>query len=441
MFWKIGRKPNSDKIQRLLVKLTLIHSLSLFLFILFVTLVIYFGFKYNLEQEDDNFLVQKYESVVHTLDLYSPSDAEFKQQVGFSGKDSKSFFYVRIQDANHQTLFSSLPEFEKDFLSSSIMKLWVKEGAYEMIKAATKNEREFRAIRSTSPTSGDGAYFVEVWMDRTSDDSLLKGYGRLMLLALLVSLILSPTIGYTLAKNALRPIQNNMKKLVQFSDDLAHELRTPLSNLQGEIEISLSRDREPLEYINTMSSSLEEIDRLKKIIDGLLFLARVEQEQFKMSQNIISVREELKGVVEFYEAAADEQGLKLGFIDAADDFEITANKALFQQAIGNLVANAIKYTPAGGRIQVSYKKEGLHCKIIVTDKGAGIASEHIPFIFDRFYRVDSARSREAGGLGLGLAITKSIAEVHGGQIIVHSSLGKGSTFIISFRSEISKSSS
>ena len=432
MFWKIGAKPNSDKIQRLLVRLTLVHSLSFFLFILFVTLVIYFGFKHNLEQEDDNFLVQKYESVVRLLDLYSPSDPEYQKQVGFSGKRTKSFFYVRVQDANHEILFSNLPDLEKDLSSSNITKLSAKDEAYEILKAETKDEREFRVIRSISPTNGAGPYYVEIWMDRTGDDSILKGYGRLMLFVLLVSLIVSPTIGYMLARNALRPIQNSMKKLAQFSDDLAHELRTPLNNLQGEIEITLSREREPFEYIETMSSSLEELDRLKKIIESLLFLARVEQDQFKMSQSTISVREELNGVMEFYEAAADERGLKLTFIAGVDDVEITVNKALFQQAIGNLVANAIKYTPSEGLIKVNYAKEGSYCKILVADTGPGIESNHIPFIFDRFYRIDSARSREAGGLGLGLAIAKSIAQVHGGHLTVHSLLGEGSKFSISF---------
>lgn len=432
MFWKIGAKPNSDKIQRLLVKLTLVHSLSFYLFILFVTLVIYFGFKHNLEQEDDNFLVQKYESVVRLLDLYSPREPEFKKQFEYSGKESKSFFFVRILDANHQILFSSFPELEKDLSTSNITKLRAKDETYEILKAETEDEREFRVMRTISPTRSASPYYVEIWMDRTGDDSILQSYGRLILMALLVSLIVSPTIGYTLARNALRPIQNNMKNLAQFSDDLAHELRTPISNLQGEIEIALAKERKPFEYIETMSSSLEELDRLKKIIDSLLFLARVEQDQFRMSQSAISVRELLNRVLEFYEAAADEKGLKLTYI-AGDDVEIKVNKALFQQAIGNLVANAIKYTPPAGQISVNYTKEGSYCKILVTDTGPGIESHHIPLIFDRFYRIDSARSREAGGLGLGLAIAKSIAEVHGGDLTVHSLPGEGSKFSISFR--------
>ena len=433
MFWKTGVKPNSDKIQRFLVKLTLIHSLSFFLFIAFVTLLIFFGFKHNLEQEDDEFLVQKYESVLRLLDSYSPRDPEFEKQVGSGGRESKSFFYVRVQNMNHQTVFSSSPEIEKDFLSSDATKLREKERAYEVLNVETKDEREFRVIRALSPTNSVGGYFVEIWMDRTGDDSIIRGYGRLMLLALLASLILSPTIGYTLARNAIRPIQNNMKKLAQFSDDLAHELRTPLNNLRGEIEIALSRERSPHEYVETMSSSLEELDRLKKIIDGLLFVTRVEQEQFTLSQTAFFVRAELESVIEFYDAAADERGLKIVFLGGNDDIEITANKALFQQAIGNLVANAIKFTPHGGSVRISHEKEGAFCKIAVEDTGPGIDPEHALLIFDRFYRIDSARSRDAGGLGLGLAIVKSISEIHGGHIAVESVLGQGSKFTISFR--------
>ncbi len=433
MFWKIGGRPSSDKIHRLLVKLTLIQSLSFFLFIVVVTLIIYFGFKHNLEQEDDEFLVQKYESVIRLLDLYGPRDAEFEKQIGSGKKESKAFFYVHVQDVNHHTVFSSSPDIEQQFLAPGSVKLRRKETTYEILKIETKDDREFRALRGLNPTNSVGGYYVEVWMDRTGDESILKGYGRLMVLALLVSLILSPTIGYTLAKNALRPLENNMKRLAQFSDDLAHELRTPLSNLRGEIEIALSREREKHEYVETMSSSLEELDRMKKIIDGLLFVTRVEQKEFTLSQSTFSVRDELKGVIEFYEAAADERGLKIVFQDREADFEVTANKALFQQAIGNLVANAIKFTPAGGRIEISYARDSGHFKVSVEDTGPGIDTEHAGLIFERFYRVDSARSREAGGLGLGLAIAKSIAEIHGGHIELSGEVGRGSRFTVSFR--------
>lgn len=432
MFSKTGAKPSSDKIQRFLVKLTLIHSLSFFLSILVVTLLIYLGFKRNLEKEDDHFLVQKYESVQHMLDLYNPRDSEFEKQIGLGGHEKKAFFYVRIQDLNRNTIFSSSQELEKE-ITSGEEKIKVQEETYQFLNTETRDERKYRAIRATHPTNSVGGYYVEVWMDRTSDDNVLADYGRLILLALIVSLILSPTIGYTLAKKALRPVRDNMKRLAQFSDDLAHELRTPLNNLRGEIEISLSQKREPREYVDTMSSALEELDRLKKIIDGLLFVTRVEQDQFTLSQSEFSVRKELESVIEFYEPSADERGVKLVFAGVAEEIQITANKALFQQAIGNLVANAIKFTPSEGRVEISYSRIGAHCCVSVNDTGLGIEPDHAPLIFDRFYRVDAARSRDAGGLGLGLAIAKSISEIHGGYIAVESEPGRGSRFSVSFR--------
>ena len=223
----------------------------------------------------------------------------------------------------------------------------------------------------------------------------------------------------------LDSLEESFRRLAQFSSDIAHELRTPISNMLGELEVTLTKPRLGEEYHEILSSSLEECTRLKQIIESLLFLARAENRQGDFQMERVNIGAELASVIEFFEPSAAEAGIDLN-LAAEGELAIMAEKTLFQRVVGNLLANAIRYTRAGGKITVRLRPEDSHFVFIeVADTGIGIGPDHLKRIFDRFYRVDTDRNWATGGVGLGLAIVKGIVDLHKGRIEIASEPGGG----------------
>lgn len=221
-------------------------------------------------------------------------------------------------------------------------------------------------------------------------------------------------------------LEESFSRMGRFSSDIAHELRTPLSSIQGQIEVAIRRPREVAEYVEVLGSALEECSRLRKLVESLLFLARAENSPGDVAREPVDLATEISAVIEFFEPAATDAGIALRLDSRlGPSARILAERTLFQQATGNLLSNAIRYTPQGGHVAVrASESEGL-ARIEIEDDGPGIAAEHLPRIFDRFYRTDAARNMASGGFGLGLSIAKSIVELHHGRISMRSELGKG----------------
>jgi two-component system heavy metal sensor histidine kinase CusS len=225
-------------------------------------------------------------------------------------------------------------------------------------------------------------------------------------------------------------LEDTFKRLSQFSADIAHELRTPINNLMGEVDVALARSRTVQEYRQVLESSLEECSRLSRIIDSLLFVARAENTEVKIQASWFDATKEIRAVLDFYEALSSEEGVE---VEAEGEATLYGDMVLFRRALSNLLGNALRHTPRGGKIRVAIKNEADQMvEVRVSDNGVGIPAEHLPKIFDRFYRVDPARSRHPEGTGLGLAIVKSIMELHGGSVAVQSQLGKGTTCTLRF---------
>ena len=215
----------------------------------------------------------------------------------------------------------------------------------------------------------------------------------------------------------------------QFSADASHELRTPLTVIRGEIELALRSKKSPEEYRRVLESTLEEILRLTSIINNLLTLAKAEQGLTTADFSEV----DLNGLVEeLYEDSTILAGGKNIAVSLKINTPITlvGDRTRLRQLFLNLIDNAIKYTPEGGAVSLSMEKQNGTAVFRVEDSGIGIPPEDIAKIFDRFYRVDKARSRELGGTGLGLSIAKWIAELHRGTIAVSSEPQKGSVFTV-----------
>ena len=215
------------------------------------------------------------------------------------------------------------------------------------------------------------------------------------------------------------------KQIVQ---DVSHELRTPLTILKGEIEVALKKVRSRDEYQSTLTSSLEEIDRINRMVENLLFLARFDSRQFVFELKEILLTPFLEVIINDVRVLADQKDIELKSELRADVF-VRADRGNLKRAMINVLDNAVKYTPAQGTVVVSLTKQNDRAIIRVSDTGGGIEAARLPFVFDRFYRADTARA--SAGFGLGLSIAKAIVEAHRGSIEVTSVIGHGSVFTVS----------
>jgi heavy metal sensor kinase len=213
----------------------------------------------------------------------------------------------------------------------------------------------------------------------------------------------------------------------QFTADASHELRTPLTLVLGQVDVALQRDRSGAEYRQTLEGVREDVVRLRHLVDVLLSLARTDAYHEALKREPIDLGELIQGVADAMTTLAEERGVGLEVSPTAGVI-VEGDQPRLMQLLVNLVENALKHTPPGGLVRLTaIATPDRHSAVLsVQDTGSGISPEHLPHIFERFYRVDPGRA--SGGTGLGLAISQWIVDAHGGRIDVDSQLGVGSTF-------------
>jgi len=227
----------------------------------------------------------------------------------------------------------------------------------------------------------------------------------------------------------LARLEGSFARLSDFSSDLAHELRTPISNLMTQTQVAISKARSAEQYREVLYSNLEEYERLARMITDMLFLAKADNGLIVPSSELVDLAAEAHGLFDFYEALAEEHGVSLVLAGAG---VIPGDRLMIRRALSNLLSNAIRHTPHGGSVRVHIDRHGsAEIHLTVENPGEDIDAEHLPRLFDRFYRVDPSRQKASEGAGLGLAITKSIVEAHRGTIQAYSSDGS-TRFAIAF---------
>jgi two-component system heavy metal sensor histidine kinase CusS len=228
----------------------------------------------------------------------------------------------------------------------------------------------------------------------------------------------------------LQRLQNDFRRLSEFSSDLAHELRTPISNLLTQTQVVLAQHRTVEEYRDTLASNAEEFQRLARMVSDMLLLAKAEHGLLLPSTEEIVLQTEVSALLDFYEALAEEKSVTLRCFGEG---RVLGDRLMLRRAVSNLLSNALKYTPAKGQVDIAIESTPAHVVLRVSNTGEAIAAEHLPRLFDRFYRADKSRTHsESDGAGLGLAITRAIVEAHGGKVGVQSADGK-IVFALEFR--------
>lgn len=432
----------------LAARLAATYALCAFALLALANLVLFRALEANFDREDDEFLNLQIAELRDSLRHPNAARDLARDEAG-APLQSAHFRRVMIRDriqieTPHMSDFLPPAAFR-----SGQSEVWAR-GRLFRLKSATFGERE-----------------IQVALDKSKDFALLRRFARQMLWVLGAGLVVSAGLGYGVARRGLAPLQaigaqmraveaeklhvrlgaqpwprelvglaasfdamldrleTAFEKLRRFSADLAHELRTPLSVLRGEAEVALSRPRSNQELCAVLESGLEELARLSQMSEALLFLARAENGAAPPTLTPLEARRELEAVAAYFEPEADERGVMLRLESASFSFE--ADAVLLCRALANLVSNALRHTPRGGEIILSANARANEAIFAVRDTGDGIAPQHLPRLFDRFYRADAARTRGEGdsetlcGAGLGLSIVASIAALHGGRVEIESS--------------------
>ncbi|GAK53976.1 two component sensor histidine kinase [Candidatus Moduliflexus flocculans] len=222
-------------------------------------------------------------------------------------------------------------------------------------------------------------------------------------------------------------LEASFQQIQQFSSDVAHELKTPLTVLKGEIEVALRKARSAEEYREMLADLLETAEELGKMVEDLLLLARIDARRIPVTSESVALDELTLETYESLLVFAEQHQITLNLREI-EPITISGDAGLLKRALSNLLANAITYTPEGGSIELGVQATPQNAIFTISDTGIGIPADALPRIFDRFYRVDQSRSHNTGGTGLGLAIVQQIVMAHHGIIDVRSAIGKGTTF-------------
>jgi two-component system heavy metal sensor histidine kinase CusS len=383
--------------------------------------------------------------------------------------------YLRVLDARGRTVRET-PGMANELpppRSIDLSNVREAEGVREEATAAWGKPFLVLLVRAPRRDAQGEPEFLQVAMDQVHDEHLLSRFRTRLWLVFGGSLIFCSITGYLIARGGMRSIakisraaahigsatlheriesrglpaelgaladtfndmldrlERSFQHVSQFSDDVAHELRTPINNLRGMIEVTLSKDRPNETYHEVFESCLEECARISRLIETLLFLARTDTATELLTRERVDIGRELAKVEAFYGAAATEADVTLE-LTTPSGLAVYLNRTLFQQVVGNLVQNALAHTSAGEAITVSARLESDELLLTVADDGRGIPAEHLPHVLKRFYRVDRARGSSGQNVGLGLAVVNTIAMRHGGHVKIESEVGRGTQVMVTF---------
>ncbi len=319
--------------------------------------------------------------------------------------------------------------------------------------------------------------WVEALLDRESDAVVLRAFRQEIVFVLGAALLAATGLGLTIARRGLKPLDRlnrrvatidarslgrrlaggdepaeiralvtsfdgmlerldrAFRSLTEFSADLAHELRTPIHVLRQQAEVALQRARSPDEYREILGSSLEELERMRRMVDDILFLARAEDPRAVVQRSRLSLANEIRDVADFLQAEAAEREVSV-FCGVPATLELSADRTLVRRALVNVVTNALRHTPAGGRIDLSAREEagerGGTVVIEIRDTGSGVPAKFLPHVFERHVRGPDASARHPDGAGLGLAIVRGVMTLHGGTALMSSVPDEGSRVTLTF---------
>jgi len=467
MLWKIGAK----FYRRTDIKLTLWYVLTFLVSALMICTFLYLGLRHRLLKEIDQFLLDETKEMERVLSR-EPKETYFLMRFEDEVMVRKYYpFFFQILNKDGEPLYVSKEFREMGYVAND----WVLNNAKNGKEAREEihcpgRKRTFRVISTPLYMDGRMTYIIQLGTHLHFVRKNLSDFKNNILAVFPIILILGTLGGWILARRSLSPIgyiaskaqsitsQNlserliprgtgdemdeliqtinemicrleaSFKRMAEFTADASHELKTPLCAMRGEAEVLLSKGRTAGEYQEGLAHFIEQFDHLNQMINDLILLSKFDSSQVELKMVPLRLDLLVKDLCNLFQILAEQKGITLE-IDKAQELTVMGDKFRLQQLFTNLIDNAIKYTPEG-TIRVTLEKNQENVLVKVSDTGIGIPEQEREKIFKRFYRVDKSRSRETGGVGLGLSIVEWIAHAHHGRIEVESEINQGSTFIV-----------
>jgi two-component system heavy metal sensor histidine kinase CusS len=415
--------------------------------------------------EDNSVLADKMFAL--STDLRENGPENLAQELTARRAGQHTPYWIRILDAQGRAI-AETPQMDR-LIPAQIFPTWREPADAIRSRKDYRSAGKLFSLVAFNEHSAGKAYTLQLAQDRSSDEQVERNFALLFVAVLLGGVVASALIAIVVTRRGLRPLRemteslhrigpdqlkqrigsigwprelqplaiafdqmlkrldDSFTRLSQFSADLAHELRTPIANMLGETQVVLTRDRSAAEYRETLESTVAECERLSRIVDNLLFVARVDAASEPITRKQFDARAEVEKIAEFYQTVADDRHVT---IRCSGNGQIYADPDLFERAVGNLLDNALRFTPENGSIQIALCQQEADFEVAISDNGCGIAAQHLPRVFDRFYRAESSRGSD--GAGLGLALVKSIVDLHGGSAFIESELGRGTTVKLVF---------
>jgi len=362
-----------------------------------------------------------------------------------------------ITDASQQRLYASAgPDLSTVPLPAPEL---LTNGTIQQWRYSNHNYRVFIQQMTEAATLSNGPYTVVIAVATDFHLHFLKHFRRTLWLMVICGIAVMGVMGWVAVRHGHRPLRHMVDKisristnelntrldpntvpaelselaasfnellqrmeeafirLSNFSADIAHELRTPTTNLMTQTQVALSQARSVTEYQEILYSNMEEYERMAQMIGDMLFLAKADNGLNSLNTTDINIKNEIRNLFDYYEAWAEEFGVTLSL---EGDAQINGDQLMLRRALSNLLSNAIRHTPAGNTVNVQLHRTHNEVCIVIQNPGNVIPEQHLSKLFDRFYRVDPSRQRSSEGAGLGLAIVKSIIEAHGGKVMATS---------------------
>ncbi len=451
------------KLRTIRVRLTLWYVALLSVILAAFSVFLYVNLSRSLHDEVDRSLRSEAQRLIATLDI-----EDGQPRLGDGPDNLQVGTVAALYDPTGQRLLANDPRQPLPAMAEALS--WAVQGQQTLTTIRFPDRAAWRVL--TTPVVENGRLVAVLQVARPERDleATLGQLMMLMALAVPLTLLLAIAGGIFLAGRALNPIdritrmaaaisaedlsqrlnlggddevgrlgatfdrmldrlETAFQRQRQFTADASHELRTPLTMLRGRIDVALERRRSATEYVHILVSLREDTDRMGQLLGDLLTLARADAGQEPLVREWIDLNGLAEHVVTAMQPLARQRGLDLQR-EEGGAVPVEGDQTRLMQLLVNLVDNALKYTPSGGAVMVSAGQEAGWGMLRIADTGIGIAPEHLPHLFERFYRVDKARARPGGGTGLGLAICSWIAEAHGGTIGVESQPGVGTTFTV-----------
>jgi two-component system, OmpR family, sensor histidine kinase CiaH len=298
----------------------------------------------------------------------------------------------------------------------------------EITMTAINDLYHFRYILFKDKNNQDETAYTQLMINVDAEQTIISNFEKPIIICSAIFIILSISASFILSRKMMNPIIHSWNKQAEFVENASHELRTPLTIIQNKLELLLTVPQERIkDKFENIALSLSETRRLSKLTSDLLTLARADSAETQLMKEAVQIDTLVEDVCAPYKEIAESQD-KHFWLNLTCPHEIYADQTRLHQLLVILLDNALKYTGENDSIGVKTYVEDHKIVIEISDTGMGIKEENIPYIFDRFYREDKARSRETGGMGLGLSIAQWIVSKHGGTIKVKNNQTKGSTF-------------